>query len=180
MTIRTVLRMGDSRLLRVAEPVTEFNSAELDALITDMFDTMYSADGVGIAAPQIGENKRVIIFSVDHNPRYPHAEAVPTTVLINPEITLLSDEMEDGWEGCLSVPGIRGLVPRYMHLRYKGFDPKGNVIEREAHDFHAVVIQHETDHLDGILFPRRVKDLTMLGYEDEIRQTIIDFYANKI
>lgn len=179
MPVRPVLRMGDPRLLLQSEPVHEFDTPELHAFIKDMFDTMNSFNGVGIAAPQIGINKRIIIFSVNKNPRYPYAEFVPTTILINPQIIFLDHEMEDGWEGCLSVPGIRGLVPRYLNLKYQGYDPLGNLIEREAHNFHARVLQHECDHLDGVLFPRRIKDLTMIGFEEEVKDTINAFYLQK-
>lgn len=179
MAISRVLRMGDPRLLMQSDPVVEFNTPGLNALIQDMLDTMHALNGVGLAAPQIGINRRIIIFSVDKNPRYPYAEFVPLTILINPEITLIDQEMEDGYEGCISVPGIRGLVPRYLNLKYKGYDPQGNVIEREAHNFHARVLQHECDHLNGILFPQRVKDLTTLGFEDELKETINSFYNEK-
>jgi peptide deformylase len=166
--IREILRMGDPRLLRIAQPVTEFDSAELHALIADMFDTMQAANGVGLAAPQIGVDWRLVIFGFDHNARYPNAPAVPKTILINPVLTPLGDEQDDGWEGCLSVPGMRGLVPRYRRLRYTGFDPSGNAIDRIAEDFHARVVQHECDHLDGILYPRRIRDLTQFGFNEEL------------
>lgn len=166
MTARRVLKMGDSILLRVAEPVRWFDTPELLALIQDMFDTMEALNGAGLAAPQIGVSQRVVIFGVDGNPRYPDAEAVPATVLINPEIEILTDQMEEGWEGCLSVPGMRGLVSRYTHLRYRGFDQHGKPIDREARGFHARVVQHECDHLDGILYPMRLQDMRRFGYED--------------
>lgn len=166
MTARRVLKMGDSVLLRVAEPVRWFDTPELLALIQDMFDTMEALNGAGLAAPQIGVSQRVVIFGVDGNPRYPDAEAVPATVLVNPEIEFLTDQMEEGWEGCLSVPGMRGLVSRYTHLRYRGFDQHGKPIDREARGFHARVVQHECDHLDGILYPMRLKDMRRFGYED--------------
>lgn len=168
MAVHNVLRMGDPRLLQVAEAVTEFNTPQLDALIQDMFDTMDSLDGAGLAAPQIGVGKRLVIFGLEANPRYPDAEAVPTTVLINPRLEFLSDEMEDDWEGCLSVPGMRGLVPRYTRLRYSGQDQQGRRFSRDVSGFHARVVQHECDHLDGILYPRRIRDLTQFGFEEEL------------
>jgi peptide deformylase len=168
MTVRRVLKMGDPLLFKVAEPVVDFDASELEALIADMFDTMAALNGAGLAAPQIGVSKRVVIFGVESNPRYPDAEPVPTTVLVNPEIEILTDEKEDGWEGCLSVPGMRGLVSRYTRLRYRGFDQHGNPIGREASGFHARVVQHECDHLDGILYPMRLKDMRLFGYEDAL------------
>ena len=164
--IREVLRMGDPRLLEVSQPVDDFGSAALAALLEDMNDTMVALNGAGIAAPQIGVLKRMVIFGFDHNERYPDAEAVPFTVLCNPVITPLSDEMKDGWEGCLSVPGLRGVVPRYTRIRYTGFDQHGHAIDREATGFHARVVQHECDHLDGILYPRRIRDLSRFGFTD--------------
>jgi len=166
MAAKTVLRMGDPLLYQRAEPVAEFNTAELDSLIVDMFDTMAAYRGAGLAAPQIGVSKRVVIFGVQANPRYPDAEPVPTTVLVNPKLHPVGSEMEDGWEGCLSVPGMRGKVSRYVQLRYTGFDQYGNPIDRTVAGFHARVVQHECDHLDGILYPMRLKDLRLLGYED--------------
>jgi peptide deformylase len=160
--------MGDPRLLAVAEPVREFGTSELDSLLTDMQDTMQSLNGAGLAAPQIGVGLRVVIFGMDHNPRYPEAEAVPYTVLINPVLRALSEELEDGWEGCLSVPGMRGVVPRFRHLRYTGVDSAGNPIDRSVSGFHARVVQHEVDHLDGILYPRRIRDLTQFGFTDAL------------
>jgi len=168
MAIRQILRMGDPRLLQVSAPVVEFNSAALDTLITDMLDTMAASNGAGLAAPQIGDLKRVVIFGVDKNPRYPHAEPVPQTVLINPVITVLSDEREAGWEGCLSVPGMRGLVSRYRHIRYTGFDAAGSPMDIEATGFHARVVQHECDHLDGILYPQKLDDPKHFGFIDEL------------
>ncbi len=168
MAVHKVLRMGDPRLLQVAEAVTEFNTPQLDALIQDMFDTMASLDGAGLAAPQIGVGKRLVIFGLEANPRYPDAETVPTTVLINPRLEFLGDEMEDDWEGCLSVPGMRGLVPRYTRLRYTGQDQQGRHFSRDVGGFHARVVQHECDHLDGILYPRRIRDLTQFGFEEEL------------
>ena len=166
MPSREVLRMGDARLLRVAEKVTVFDSAELHALLADMRDTMHVMNGVGLAAPQIGVNLRVVIFEVESNPRYPEAEAVPQTVLINPQITRLKNKKEEDWEGCLSVPGMRGIVPRFTRIRYQGYDEYGAVIDRSVSDFHARVVQHECDHLDGILYPMRMTDLSKLGYTD--------------
>jgi len=168
MAVRRVLKMGDPLLLRVAEPVRWFDTPELNTLIQDMLDTLAALNGAGLAAPQIGVSERVVIFGVDRNPRYPDAEPVPMTVLINPEIEILTDEMDDGWEGCLSVPGLRGLVPRYTRLRYRGVDQHGKRFEREAHGFHARVVQHECDHLDGILYPMRLKDIRSFGYEDAL------------
>lgn len=166
MAIRTVLRMGDPLLLQKAEMVTRFNTPELHALIQDMEDTMAAMQGAGIAAPQIGVSLRVVIFGVGKNPRYPDAEQVPYTVLINPELNYIDDEMEDGWEGCLSVPGMRGIVPRYQQLRYTGFDQFGNAIDRTVSGFHARVVQHECDHLDGILYPMRITNLQNFGFTD--------------
>jgi peptide deformylase len=162
--IRQVLRMGDPRLLEKARPVEAFNSPELHALLTDMRDTMAHLDGAGLAAPQIGADLRVVIFGVHRNPRYPDAEEVPDTVLINPVLEPLDDEMEEGWEGCLSVPGMRGIVPRYKRLRYRGFDERGSLIERSVEGFHARVVQHEVDHLNGILYPMRIRDFTRFGF----------------
>lgn len=168
MAIRQILRMGVPGLLRRAQTVTGFNSPELDALIVDMFETMAACDGAGLAAPQIGVDLRVVIFEVGHNPRYPDAESVPRTVLINPQIMPLRDEMDEDWEGCLSVPGMRGLVPRYTHIHYKGFDQQGRAFEREVDGFHARVVQHECDHLDGILYPQRIQDMRYFGFTDEL------------
>jgi peptide deformylase len=165
MTVRTVLRMGDPLLLRKAAPVEKFDTPELHALIQDMQDTMAHLNGAGIAAPQIGVSLRVVIFGVGANPRYPDAE-VPYTVLINPVMNPVGDEMEDGWEGCLSVPGMRGIVPRYRRLHYTGFDQYGNLIDRLVSGFHARVVQHECDHLDGILYPMRIRDLANFGFTD--------------
>lgn len=166
MAARPVLRMGDPRLLQRAEPITNFGSHELQALLADMRDTMHALDGVGLAAPQIGVSLRVVIFEVNANPRYPDAKSVPQTVLINPVLTPLSDEMEEDWEGCLSVPGMRGLVPRYTKLRYQGRDEKGGSIDRTVSGFHARVVQHECDHLDGILYPMRIGDMRNFGFSD--------------
>ena len=164
MAIRDILKMGDPRLLRIAAPVTEFDTPDLLALVEDMFDTMRAANGAGLAAPQIGEDLQLVIFGFENNERYPDAPAVPQTVLINPVIEPLGDDMVDGWEGCLSVPGLRGVVPRFERIRYTGFDPKGQPIEREAEGFHARVVQHECDHLVGRLYPTRMTDLTRFGY----------------
>lgn len=170
MAIRNVLRMGEPLLLEKAQAITAFDTVELHVLIEDMQDTMAHMAGAGLAAPQIGESLRVIIFGAldddQENPRYPDADAVPYTVLINPELTPIGDEVEDGWEGCLSVPGLRGIVPRYLQLHYRGFDQFGRLIERTVSDFHARVVQHECDHLDGILYPRRMTDLRKFGYTD--------------
>lgn len=164
MAIREILKMGDPRLLRIAQPVRAFGTRELRALIDDLFETMAAARGAGLAAPQIGEDLQLVVFGVDHTDRYPDAPPVPMTVLINPTITPLTDAMEEGWEGCLSVPGLRGVVPRHARIRYAGFDAAGRPIEREAEGFHARVVQHECDHLIGRLYPTRMTDLTKLGY----------------
>jgi peptide deformylase len=166
MSIRDILKMGDPRLLRQAEPVREFNTPELQILIADMFDTMHAVNGAGLAAPQIGINLQLVIFGFKQNPRYPDAPAVPETILINPKLTPLSEEQESGWEGCLSVPGLRGMVPRWTRLRYEGFDQHGEPICREVDGFHARVVQHECDHLAGILYPMRIKDFTQFGFTD--------------
>jgi len=164
--IREILKMGDPRLLRIAAPVTAFDTPELDALIADMFETMQHANGVGLAAPQIGEDLQLVIFGFEQNVRYPDAPAVPQTVLCNPVIEPLSNETDMGWEGCLSVPGLRGSVPRYTRIRYRGYDPKGQLIEREAEGFHARVVQHECDHLIGRLYPTRMRDMTQFGFTE--------------
>jgi peptide deformylase len=166
MTVHDILRMGDARLLRQAEPVTQFATPELRALIDDLFDTMRAANGAGLAAPQIGVNLQLVIFGFRENTRYPDAPAVPETVLLNPRLTPLSDETEDGWEGCLSVPGLRGMVPRWRHLRYEGVDQHGQPISRDVDGFHARVVQHECDHLAGILYPMRIKDFSRFGFVD--------------
>jgi peptide deformylase len=166
MAIKPVLRMGEPLLFAKAEPVARFDTPELHALIQDMHDTMAQMNGAGIAAPQIGVSLRVVIFGVGSNPRYPDAEQVPYTVLINPELRPVGDDLEDGWEGCLSVPGMRGVVPRYTRLHYTGFDQFGQHIDRLVSGFHARVVQHECDHLDGILYPMRIQDLTNFGYTD--------------
>jgi peptide deformylase len=164
MAVREILKMGDPRLLRVAPPVARFDTPELHALIADMFDTMEAAQGAGLAAPQIGVDLQLVIFGFTRNERYPDAPAVPRTVLINPTITLLASDEDPGWEGCLSVPGLRGLVPRWARIRYRGFDPLGQPIDREAEGFHARVVQHECDHLIGRLYPTRMRDLTQFGF----------------
>jgi peptide deformylase len=164
MAVKSVLRMGDPVLLQVAGPLTEFDTPELHALLIDMQDTMAALSGAGLAAPQIGVSKQVVIFGVGKNPRYPDAEEVPFTVLVNPHITPLSEVIEEGWEGCLSVPGMRGLVPRYARVRYTGLDQYGKPIEREVEGFHARVVQHECDHLLGVLYPMRIRDLRRFGF----------------
>lgn len=164
--IRPVLRMGDQRLLEVTRPVTAFDTPELRKLITDMRDTMAHLNGAGLAAPQIGVPLRVVIFGVQQNSRYPDAEDVPETVLINPVLSPIGDQEDDGWEGCLSVPGMRGVVPRWKRLHYRGQDERGQPLEREATDFHARVVQHECDHLDGILYPMRIRDMRLFGFTE--------------
>ena len=166
MAIKDVLRMGDPRLLERARPVSRFDAPELQQLLTDMQDTMTALDGAGLAAPQIGVGLQVVIFGVEHNPRYPDAEVVPYTVLINPTLTPLGKEMEEDWEGCLSVPGMRGIVPRYSRLRYQGYDQHGNAIDRSVGGFHARVVQHECDHLIGVLYPMRIRDFSRFGFTD--------------
>lgn len=166
MTVREILKMGDPRLLRIAEPVSEFNTGELNTLIADMFDTMHAANGAGLAAPQIGVNLRVVIYGFKQNVRYPEAPPVPETVLINPKLRPLSADRDENWEGCLSVPGLRGVVPRFSSLHYEGFDQFGNVISRDADGFHARVVQHECDHLDGILYPMRIEDFSKFCYTE--------------
>jgi len=176
--IREILKMGDVRLLRVAEPVREFGTPELRSLVADMFDTMHAANGAGLAAPQIGVPLRVVIFGYSdpsaRNPRYPDADPVPQTILVNPVLEPLSDATEEGWEGCLSVPGLRGVVERYASLRYRGFDLEGRPLERVADGFHARVVQHECDHLNGILYPMRVRDFTRFGYTDVLFPELAD------
>ncbi|MEN9631208.1 MAG: peptide deformylase Def [Pseudomonadota bacterium] len=164
MAVREILKMGDLRLLRVAQPVTAFDTPGLHGLIADMFDTMAAAQGAGLAAPQIGVDLQVVIFGFTQNARYPDRPPVPQTVLLNPVITPLDDTMVEGWEGCLSVPGLRGLVPRHARIRYQGFDARGEAIDRTVDGFHAVVVQHECDHLIGRLYPTRMTDLTRLGF----------------
>jgi len=162
--IREVLKMGDPRLLQPAQPLDRFDTPELHALLADMRDTMAHLSGAGLAAPQVGVGLQVVIFGVARNARYPQAEEVPDTVLINPVLTPLSDELEEDWEGCLSVPGLRGMVPRYARLRYQGFDEQGKPIDRSVDGFHARVVQHECDHLAGILYPMRMRDLSKFGF----------------
>lgn len=166
MSVRDILKMGDPRLLRQAEPVTQFGTPELQALIDDMFDTMHAANGAGLAAPQIGVGLQVVIFGFGSNSRYPDAPPVPETVLINPVLKPLSDESEEGWEGCLSVPGLRGMVPRWRALHYEGYGRDGHLISRDVEGFHARVVQHECDHLAGILYPMRIKDFSRFGFVD--------------
>lgn len=166
MTVREILKMGDPRLLRIAQPVTAFDTPELHALVQDMFDTMKAAQGAGLAAPQIGVDLQLVIFGFTHNARYPDRPAVPSTVLLNPVITALDNEMVDGWEGCLSVPGLRGRVPRHARIHYTGFDVQGQAMNRTVDGFHAVVVQHECDHLIGRLYPTRMTDLTQLGFTE--------------
>lgn len=164
MAVREILKMGDARLLRIAQPVREFGTPALRALVADMLETMVAADGAGLAAPQIGVDLQLVIFGFEHNARYPDAPPVPLTTLVNPTIEPLGDELVEGWEGCLSVPGLRGVVPRWARIRYRGFDIDGRPIEREAEGFHARVVQHECDHLIGRLYPTRMRDLARFGY----------------
>lgn len=168
MAVRPVLKMGEPLLREVAAPVRKFGTDALTALVRDMDDTMRALNGAGLAAPQIGVSLRVVIFEVQSNPRYPQVAPVPYTVLVNPVLTPIGDEQEEGWEGCLSVPGLRGLVPRWRHLRYQGFDALGAPIDRTVEGFHARVVQHEVDHLDGVLYPQRIRDLRNLGFEDAL------------
>ncbi len=175
MTVREILKMGDARLLRVAQPVTQFDTDELHLLISDMLDTMHDANGAGLAAPQIGVDLQVVIFGTDTiNPRYPDAPIVPRTVLINPVITVLDSEMESGWEGCLSVPGLRGVVPRHARIQYTGFDQYGDPICRIADGFHARVVQHECDHLLGKLYPMRMTDFSQFGFTEVLFPDLVD------
>lgn len=162
--IREILKMGDARLLQVAKPVEDIHAPELKTIIADMYETMHASDGVGLAAPQIGVDLRLMIFGFDKNPRYPDEAPVPVTTLINPWIEMLTDQTEEGWEGCLSVPGMRGMVPRATHIRYGGMLEDGSVMEQEARGFHARVFQHEFDHLNGILYPQRIQDMTKFGF----------------
>jgi len=168
MAVRDVLRMGHPVLRERAKPIERFGTPELRELLQDMKDTMAAKSGAGLAAPQIGVGQRLVIFGVEKNPRYPNAEEVPFTVLANPKLVMLTREVDEDWEGCLSVPGMRGIVPRYTKLRYSGFDIEGNPIEREAEGFHARVVQHECDHLDGILYPQRMTDLSKFGFNEEL------------
>ena len=168
MAVREILKMGDARLLRVAQPVLNFGGPDLAALVADMRDTMLAANGAGLAAPQIGVDLQLVVFGFERNQRYPDADPVPYTVLCNPRIEPLATDEEDGWEGCLSVPGLRGKVPRYTRIRYTGVGPDGRPIDREATGFHARVVQHECDHLIGRLYPTRMRDLTQLGFTSEL------------
>src|SRR5262245_5059131 len=176
MAVRPVLKMGDPLLLQVARPVEQFDTPELRELLVDMHDTMASLNGAGLAAPQIGVSQQVVIFGVGKNPRYPQAEEVPYTVLINPQLEPIGAEMEEGWEGCLSVPGMRGLVPRHARLRYQGYDQYGKPIDRTVSGFHARVVQHEVDHLNGILYPMRIPDLRNFGFNETLfpGQNVVD------
>ena len=170
LAARTILKMGDPRLQEISTPVEPIDALALAPLLNDMWDTMAEANGAGLAAPQIGVMRRIVIFGYQTNPRYPDAPAVPETVLINPQITPLDDSREDGWEGCLSVPGMRGIVPRYRAIRYQGCDQYGEIIEREVSGFHARVVQHECDHLDGILYPQRIEDMRNFGFIDTLTE----------
>jgi peptide deformylase len=174
MTVHQILKMGDPRLLRVAQPVLAFDTQVLRTLVADMFETMAAANGAGLAAPQIGVDLQLVIFGFERNLRYPQAAPVPPTVLINPQIENLADEQEDGWEGCLSVPGLRGQVPRFTRIRYRGFDASGVAFERDADGFHARVVQHECDHLIGRLYPTRMRDLTKLGFTSVLFPELAD------
>jgi len=166
MAVRPILRMGEPLLLQRAAEVPDPRAPWVRELLADMHDTMHAANGAGLAAPQVGVSSRIVIFGFAANPRYPDAPAVPPTVLINPVITPLGEDMEDGWEGCLSVPGMRGVVPRYQRLRYRGVDERGHAIDRTVDGFHARVVQHEVDHLDGVLYPMRIRDFTRFGFQD--------------
>lgn len=168
MAVKKILRIGSPLLLRVAEPVINFDTPELKALVQDLYDSMRAADGAGLAAPQIGVNLRVVVFGCKENPRYPGREPVPDTVLVNPQLDFQGHDRVSDWEGCLSVPNMRGWVPRFAHLTYRGFTPSGELIQRQVSGFHARVVQHECDHLDGILFPQRIEDLTRFGFTDEL------------
>ena len=172
MTIESVLKMGDPRLLRRAKPVDRFDTPELHDLVANMLETMRAMDGAGLAAPQIGVDLQVVLFEVEKNPRYPDAKAIPLTILINPVLEPLGAEMEEDWEGCLSIPGMRGLVPRFSRLRYSGFDAHGNAFAREVEGFHARVVQHECDHLQGMLYPMRVRNLANFGFSGTFSQEL--------
>jgi peptide deformylase len=174
MTTQKILKMGDPRLFEQSKPVNESELLELKEIVTDMIETMNAVDGAGLAAPQIGVMKRVVIFGVENNPRYPDAEEIPFTVLVNPEFEVLDDDMQYGWEGCLSVPGMRGLVARNTNIRYTGIDLNGNSIDRTVTDFHSRVVQHECDHLDGILYPMRIEDMRNFGFEDQLENIQLD------
>ncbi len=171
MTVRTILKMGDPILLQKSAPIDTFNSPGLDSLIEDLLDTMAAADGAGLAAPQIGVLQQVVIFGIAENPRYPDADRVPLTLLINPVIEILSEDTATSWEGCLSIPGMSGRVTRASHIRYAGFDPMGNALEREVKGFHAIVVQHECDHLEGILYPMRMQDMSQFGFNDTLQSS---------
>jgi peptide deformylase len=168
MAVRPVLRMGDPRLFKMARRVERFGTRELEALLEDMHDTMRALNGAGLAAPQIGVDLQVVVFGLEGNPRYPEAEAVPYTVLVNPTVEPVGEEQVEGWEGCLSVPGLRGLVPRYRHIRYRGFNAQGAPVDRTVSEFHARVVQHEVDHLLGILYPMRIRDMRNFGVTEEL------------
>ncbi|MCP4431926.1 MAG: peptide deformylase [Gammaproteobacteria bacterium] len=168
MAIRKVLKMGEPSLLEKSKEWEDFDTPDLSSLLQDMWDTMAAENGAGLAAPQIGVNRRVVVFGYQTNPRYPDAPAVPETVLINPVIDMLDEEIESDWEGCLSVPGMRGLVPRFRHIRYRGVDQNGNVVDKQASDFHARVVQHEFDHLNGVLYPQRIENLQFFGFCDAL------------
>jgi peptide deformylase len=170
MTIKTVLRIGEPSLLQRSKEVTEFNTPWLDALVADLWDTMQAQNGAGLAAPQINKNVRIIVFGFDKNERYPDAPEIPRSVLINPQIEFIGDDMDEQWEGCLSVPGLRARVPRYRKIRYSGFNQKGEHFNREVEDFHARVVQHECDHLDGILYPQRIRDMRSFGFTEELER----------
>jgi peptide deformylase len=172
MSVRPILKMGDPRLLRSAQPVTEFGTPELQVLLDDMFETMVAADGAGLAAPQIGVPLQVVIFGFENNPDIPQDYTIPRTILINPVIRPLSDEVEDAWEGCLSLPGMRGVVPRWAKVHYEGFDQNGNPVSCEATGFHARVAQHECDHLKGILYPMRMDDMSLFGFIDAMNKAV--------
>lgn len=164
--------MGDPRLLEVSDPVKAFGTPDLHDLVRDMVETMHDLDGAGLAAPQIGVKLRLVIFGIEDNPRYPDAEVVPFTILVNPKLTPVGDAMDEDWEGCLSVPGMRGLVPRHTRLRYEGFDVDGNAIDRTVEGFHARVVQHEVNHLDGVLYPQRIKDMRHFGFVEELQEAL--------
>ena len=174
MAVREILRMGDPRLLQVSREVETNELGQLSELIEDMWETMHVTDGIGLAAPQIGEFIRLVVFGIESTPRYPEAPAIPPTVLFNPHIEAIGDDRGEGWEGCLSVPGMRGLVSRYDRIKYTGIDAQGNLISREAEGFHARVLQHECDHLDGILYPMRIEDMRYFGFEDELSAAVAE------
>lgn len=171
MAIQKILRIGEPSLLEKSSPITEFNSAWLDALVQNLWDTMAAHRGAGLAAPQIGVNRRIVVFGFEHNERYPDAPEIPLTVLINPQIELLGEAMDEQWEGCLSVPDMRAKVPRYRQIRYRGLNAQGEAFSREVEGFHARVVQHECDHLDGVLYPQRVRDLRTLGFREDLERS---------